>query len=87
VDGVAADVTDVIVRVERQDGSGRGEHLLRGRTEFTVKPATGVSELRYIVRPFSRARTVARVRNARNALDNGRTGGRGDRQHPSRFPI
>jgi hydrogenase/urease accessory protein HupE len=45
IDGIAAGVTDVIVRVERADGSSQVERLLPERTAFTVKPATGAAEV------------------------------------------
>jgi hydrogenase/urease accessory protein HupE len=45
IDGIAAGVTDVIVRVERQDGSSQVERLLPERTAFVVKPATGAAEV------------------------------------------
>ena len=45
VDGIAGGVTDVIVRVERQDGTSQVEHLLPQRPQFTVKEATGVVQI------------------------------------------
>jgi hydrogenase/urease accessory protein HupE len=45
IDGIAAGVTDVIVRVERADGGSQVERLLPERTAFTVKPATGMAEV------------------------------------------
>ncbi|HSV58012.1 MAG TPA: HupE/UreJ family protein [Variovorax sp.] len=43
--GLAAGVTDVIVRVERQDGTSQVERLLPERTEFIVKRSTGAMEV------------------------------------------
>jgi hydrogenase/urease accessory protein HupE len=45
VEGIAAAVTDVIVRIERQDGTSQVERLLPARPEFTVQAATGVGEV------------------------------------------
>jgi hydrogenase/urease accessory protein HupE len=45
IDGIAAGVTDVIVRIERQDGTSQVERLPPERTEFMVKPATGKAEV------------------------------------------
>ena len=45
IEGIAAGVTDVIVRIERQDGTSQVERLLPERPEFTVKPSTGVAEV------------------------------------------
>jgi len=45
IDGIAGGVTDVIVRVERADGSSQVERLLPERTEFTVRAATGTGEV------------------------------------------
>ena len=45
VDGIAASVTDVIVRIERQDGTSQVERLLPSRPEFTVQAASGVGEV------------------------------------------
>ena len=39
--GLAGGVTDVIVRIEREDGSSQVEHLLPERTSFTVNAAAG----------------------------------------------
>lgn len=43
--GLAGGVTDVIVRVEREDGSSQVEHLLPERTSFTVSAAVGTTEV------------------------------------------
>jgi len=45
IDGIAAGVTDVIVRIERADGSSQVERLPPERSEFTVQPATGKAEV------------------------------------------
>ena len=45
IDGIAGGVTDVIVRVERQDGTSQVEHLLPQRPHFTVKAATGMAQI------------------------------------------
>ena len=45
VEGIAASVTDVIVRIERQDGTSQVERLLPARPEFTVQAASGVGEV------------------------------------------
>jgi len=45
IDGIASGVTDVIVRVERQDGTSQVERLLPQRPQFTVKGATGTAEV------------------------------------------
>ena len=45
VEGIAASVTDVIVRIERQDGTSQVERLLPSRPEFTVQAASGVGEV------------------------------------------
>lgn len=41
IDGIAGGVTDVIVRVERRDGSSQVEHLLPQRPEFVIEATTG----------------------------------------------
>jgi hydrogenase/urease accessory protein HupE len=45
VDGIAASVTDVIVRIERLDGTSQVERLLPQAPEFTVRPANGAGEV------------------------------------------
>jgi hydrogenase/urease accessory protein HupE len=45
IDGIAAGVTDVIVRVERQDGTSQVERLLPQRPEFTIKSTTATAEV------------------------------------------
>ena len=45
IDGIAGGVTDVIVRVERSDGSSQVERLLPQSPQFTVKGATGTAEV------------------------------------------
>lgn len=45
IDGVASGVTDVIVRVERQDGTSQVERLLPERPEFTVRAPAGTAEV------------------------------------------
>jgi hydrogenase/urease accessory protein HupE len=45
IDGIAGGVTDVIVRVERQDGSSQVERLLPQRPQFTVRGATGTAQI------------------------------------------
>lgn len=45
IEGVAAGVTDVIVRIERQDGTSQVEQLSPQESEFTVKAASGVGEV------------------------------------------
>jgi len=45
VDGIAGGVTDVIVRVERQDGTSQVERLLPQKPRFTVKAATSTTEV------------------------------------------
>jgi hypothetical protein len=41
IDGIAGGVTDVIVRVERLDGTSQVEHLLPQRPQFIVEATTG----------------------------------------------
>lgn len=41
IDGIAGGVTDVIVRVERVDGTSQVEHLLPQRPEFVIEATTG----------------------------------------------
>ena len=41
IDGIAEGVTDVIVRIERADGTSQVERLLPQRPEFTVQAASG----------------------------------------------
>jgi hydrogenase/urease accessory protein HupE len=45
IDGIAAGVTDVIVRIERRDGTSQVERVLPENPEFTVKAPTGVGEV------------------------------------------
>jgi len=45
VDGIAGGVTDVIVRVEHQDGTSQVERLLPQRPQFTVKAATSTAQV------------------------------------------
>jgi hydrogenase/urease accessory protein HupE len=45
VEGIAAGVTDVIVRIERLDGTSQVERLHPERPEFTVKAATSAGEV------------------------------------------
>ena len=45
IDGLAGGVTDVIVRVERADGTSQVEHLLPQRPQFTVKGTTGTAQI------------------------------------------
>jgi hydrogenase/urease accessory protein HupE len=41
IDGIAGGVTDVIVRIERLDGTSQVEHLLPQRPEFVIQGTTG----------------------------------------------
>ena len=43
IDGMVGGVTDVIVRIERQDGTSQVERLLPQSPQFTVKAATGTA--------------------------------------------
>ncbi|MET0659413.1 MAG: HupE/UreJ family protein [Steroidobacteraceae bacterium] len=45
IDGIASGVSDVIVRVERADGTSQVERLLPQRPEFTVQAASGALEV------------------------------------------
>jgi hydrogenase/urease accessory protein HupE len=45
IDGIAGGVTDVIVRIERQDGTSQVERLLPQSPQFTVKAATGTAQV------------------------------------------
>jgi hydrogenase/urease accessory protein HupE len=45
IDGIAGGVTDVIVRIERRDGTSQVERLLPQRPQFTVKGASGTAEV------------------------------------------
>jgi hydrogenase/urease accessory protein HupE len=45
IDGIAGGVTDVIVRVERQDGTSQVERLLPQSPQFTVKASTGTAQV------------------------------------------
>lgn len=41
IEGISGGVTDVIVRIERQDGTSQVEHLLPQRPQFVVEGTTG----------------------------------------------
>jgi hydrogenase/urease accessory protein HupE len=43
IDGIVGGVTDVLVRIERQDGTSQVERLLPQSPQFTVKAATGAT--------------------------------------------
>jgi hypothetical protein len=45
IDGIASGVTDVVVRVERADGTSQVERLLPQRPEFTVQSASGALQV------------------------------------------
>jgi hydrogenase/urease accessory protein HupE len=45
IEGIATGVTDVIVRVERQDGTSQVEHVLPEAPQFTVKGSEGALEV------------------------------------------
>jgi hydrogenase/urease accessory protein HupE len=45
IDGITGGVTDVIVRIERQDGTSQVERLLPQSPQFTVKAASGSAEV------------------------------------------
>ena len=45
IDGIAGGVTDVIVRIERLDGTSQVEHLLPQRPEFVIQGTTGLARL------------------------------------------
>lgn len=45
IDGIVGGVTDVIVRIERRDGTSQVERLLPQNPQFTVKAATGTAEV------------------------------------------
>lgn len=45
IDGIVGGVTDVIVRIERQDGSSQIERLLPERPSFVVKAAEGLGQV------------------------------------------
>ncbi len=45
VNGIAGGLTDVIVRIERQDGTSQVEHLLPQRPQFVVQGSTGTAEM------------------------------------------
>jgi hydrogenase/urease accessory protein HupE len=45
IDGIANGVTDVIVRIERADGTSQVERLLPHQPEFTVQAASGALEV------------------------------------------
>jgi hydrogenase/urease accessory protein HupE len=43
IEGIVGGVTDVIVRIEREDGTSQVERLLPQRPQFIVKAATGIA--------------------------------------------
>jgi hypothetical protein len=45
IDGIAGGITDVIVRIERQDGSSQMEHLLPQKPRFTVQGPTSTLQV------------------------------------------
>ena len=45
IDGIAGGVTDVIVRVERLDGTSQVDRVLPDKPQFVVKGATGTAEV------------------------------------------
>ena len=45
IEGIAGGVTDVIVRIEREDGTSQVERLLPHSPQFTVKAATGTAQV------------------------------------------
>jgi hydrogenase/urease accessory protein HupE len=45
IDGIAGGVTDVIVRIERADGTSQVERLLPQSPQFTVRGASGTAEV------------------------------------------
>ena len=45
IEGISSGVTDVIVRVERQDGTSQMERLLPQSPQFTIEAATGTGEV------------------------------------------
>lgn len=45
IDGLVGGITDVIVRIERLDGTSQVEHLLPQRPQFTVKGTTGTAQI------------------------------------------
>jgi hydrogenase/urease accessory protein HupE len=45
IDGIASGVTDVIVRIERLDGTSQVERLLPQRPQFTVQASSGALEV------------------------------------------
>jgi hydrogenase/urease accessory protein HupE len=45
IEGIASGVTDVIVRIERQDGTSQVERVLPGNPQFTVKAPAGTGEV------------------------------------------
>ena len=45
IDGIEGGVTDVIVRIERLDGTSQVEHLLPQRPEFVVQGTSGAGEV------------------------------------------
>ncbi len=45
IEGIAGGVTDVIARVERQDGTSQMERLLPQSPQFAIKAATGAGEV------------------------------------------
>jgi hydrogenase/urease accessory protein HupE len=45
IEGISGGITDVIVRVERKDGTSQVERLLPQRPQFTVKGPTGTAQV------------------------------------------
>ncbi len=45
IDGIAGGVTDVIVRIERADGTSQVDRVLPDKPQFTVNSATGAGEV------------------------------------------
>jgi hypothetical protein len=62
IDGIAGGVTEVIVRIERADGTGQVERLLPQRPEFTVQVASGPLQV-------ARAYLVLGVRHILGGVD------------------
>jgi hydrogenase/urease accessory protein HupE len=62
IDGIASGVTDVIVRVERADGTSQVERLLPQRPQFTVQAASGPLEV-------ARAYTVLGIEHILGGID------------------
>ncbi len=45
IEGIANDVTDVIVRIEHEDGTSQVERVLPANPQFTIKAATGTTQV------------------------------------------